>query len=113
MRGPICAAAALLPGVGEGRLAGHRESCLRCRAHDARRRSLARELAALGAEVAPAPDTLQAAVMARLGPQDAVDPRRALAARAVARHAAAAAVAVAVLAVLLAGLARRHSRATV
>jgi hypothetical protein len=80
MRGPICAAAALLPGVGEGRLAAHRESCLRCRADDARRRSLARELAALGAEVAPAPDTLQAAVMARLGPQDAVEARPAVAA---------------------------------
>jgi len=112
MRGPVCAVAALLPGVSGGRLAVHRERCLRCRADDARRRSLERELAALGAEVAPAPPALHASVMARIGVQDSADPRRALAARAVTRHAAAAGVAVALLAALLAGLARRRSGAT-
>ena len=86
MRGPLCATAALLPGVSGGRLAAHRERCLRCQADKARRRSLDRELAALGAEVAPAPATLHAAVMARLGPQDAADPRRGPAARAPARR---------------------------
>jgi len=50
--------------------------------------------------------------MARIGLQDSADPRRALAARAVVRHAAAAGVAVALLAALLAGLARRRSGAT-
>ena len=111
MRGPVCAAAALFPVERGGRLAAHRAGCLRCRAEEARRRSLDRVLEALGAEVVPAPASLHAAVMARLGPQDAADPRRALAARAAARYAAAAGVAVALLAALLAGLARRHSRA--
>ena len=111
MRGPVCATAALLPGMSTGRLAAHREGCLRCRADDARRRSLDRELAALGAEVVPAPPSLHASVMARIGPQDSADPRRALAARAAARRAAVAGVGIAVLATLLAGLARRHSRA--
>jgi len=112
MRGPVCAVAAFLPEVSGGRLAAHRESCRRCRADDARRRSLERELAALGAELAPAPPALHASVMARIGLQDSADPRRALAARAVARHAAAAGVAVLLLAAWLAGLARRRSRAT-
>lgn len=112
MRGPVCSAAALFPGRSRGRLAAHREGCVRCRADDALRCSLESDLAALGAEVVPAPATLHAAVMARLGPQDAADPRRVLAARALARRVAAAGVGVALLAALLFGLAHRRARAT-
>jgi hypothetical protein len=111
MRNPLCTVAGLLPGVRWGALSAHREHCLRCQAADARQHSLGRDLAALGAEVVPAPPTLHTAVMARLGPQDGADPRRALVARAIARYAAAAGVAVGLLSALLAGLARRRSRA--
>jgi hypothetical protein len=111
MRHPLCTASRLLPDARWPALSAHREQCLRCQAEAARRHSLARDLTALGAEVVPAPSTLHTAVMARLGPQDAANPRRTLITRAIARYVAAAGLAAGLLGALLAGLARRRSRA--
>jgi hypothetical protein len=71
-----------------------------------------RELEAMGHETVPAPRQLAPAVVTRLGTQDAVDPRRALAARLAARYAAAAGVGAATAAALITGIVRRRSRAT-
>jgi hypothetical protein len=112
MRGWRCLLAGALPAdLAWGPLEEHRDSCLRCQADDARDRALLRSLRAWGEEVLPAPASLQVRVLARLGEQDAADPRRALVARAATRYAAAAGLASAALVALLAGLARRHSRA--
>ncbi|MBM3694743.1 MAG: hypothetical protein FJW79_02240 [Actinobacteria bacterium] len=111
MRRLRCFLADLAPGEGPPALAAHRESCLRCQAAGARERALGRALGALRDEVVAAPPGLQMRVLARLGRQDAFDPRRALIARAAARYAAAAGLAGATLAALLAGVLRRHSRA--
>ncbi len=89
----------------------HREHCLRCQADKVRSRSLERALASLRGEMVTAPSYLHAAAMARLGTQDAADPRRRLAARVAARYAAAAGVTAATAVALLTGLARRRSRA--
>ena len=111
-RGVLCRLAALLPGeISPRALNEHRRSCLRCQTETARYRSWNRELAAWRAVVVPVPDGFQTRVLAGLGAQDAVDPRRALAARAAARYAALAGLASASLVALAAGLARRHSRA--
>jgi anti-sigma factor RsiW len=88
----------------------HTASCLRCQAREARSRMIRRELAALAGELLPAPSHLAAAVLARLGEQGAVDPRRRPLVRLVARHAATAGVAAAATAAVLTGLARRRSR---
>ena len=93
-----------------GRARAHRASCLRCQATDARHRVLHRELEAIGRETVPAPRQLAPAVATRLGTQDAVDPRRALAARLTARYAAAAGVSAATAAALITGIVRRRSR---
>jgi len=112
MREPQCFLAAVLPdGWQVPTLVDHRRACLRCQAAAARERNLRRGLEALGADLVPAPPGLQARVLARLGEQDAADPRRALVARAAARYAAVAGLASATLLALAAGLARRHSRA--
>jgi anti-sigma factor RsiW len=111
MRDARCLLASWLPGQRFAALAAHRESCLRCQAAAARDRSLQRALRGLAAELMPAPAGLHSAVMARLGRQDAADPRRNLAARAAARYTAAAGLATAAAVALAAGLARRHSRA--
>ena len=111
MRPLQCVVAGWLPV--EGRLnrivRGHRLGCLRCQAGAARGRLLTRELVLLGDDMVSAPPWLAASVMARLGPQDAADPRRQLVVRAVARYTAAAATAVTAVAVV-AGLARWRSR---
>lgn len=111
MRYPVCALAGWLPGSGPAVLARHRLGCLRCQAAAAREGALQRNLAALAGEIVPAPPGLRRAVLAALGDQDASDPRRALAARAAALHAAAAGLGAATLVALVAGLTRRHSRA--
>ena len=90
-------------------LADHREHCLRCQVTDTRRRSLDRGIAALRGEMIPAPPTLQAAVVAGLGVQDAANPRRRLMARVAARYAAAGVTAATAVA-LLTGVARWRSR---
>jgi anti-sigma factor RsiW len=113
MRDPLCTVSRLLPDVHWAALSAHREQCLRCQAEAARWHRLVHDLAALGADVMPAPPTLQAGVLARLGPQDAANPRRALITRAIARYAAAAGFAAGLLVALLSGLARRRSRAMV
>jgi hypothetical protein len=111
MNGLTCAAAGLLPGDRWPALSEHRRRCLRCQAAAARGRALGRDLAALSGELVAAPPGLRDAVVSGLGEQDAADPRRALAARAAARYAAVTGVVTATLVALLAGLARRHSRA--
>ena len=89
----------------------HRDACLRCQAAVARERGIGRELAVLSQEVLPAPATLVPRVMARIGVQDASDPRRPLVARLAARYAAAAGVAVATGVAVFGGALRRRSRA--
>jgi len=112
MREPQCVVAAVLPdGWRVPALAEHRRACLRCQASAVRERNVRRGLEALGADLVPAPMGLQARVLERLGEQDAADPRRALVARAAARYAAVAGLASTALVALVAGLARRHSRA--
>jgi hypothetical protein len=111
MRGLFCALAARVPGSRPEALAAHRRSCLRCQAATARDHAVQRGLVELADELAPAPPGLKAQVLARLGRQDAADPRRDLVARAAARYAAAAGLAVATVVALAAGVARRHSRA--
>ena len=111
MNGLACAATGLLPGDRWPTLSEHRRRCLHCQAAAARGRTLGRDLAALGGEVVTAPPGLHAAVVFGLGEQDAADPRRALATRAAARYAAVTGVVTATVVALLAGLARRHSRA--
>jgi len=111
MRTPLCALAEWLPGEGPALLGAHRRICLRCQAGAARERVLRRALVGLADEQVPAPAGLHPRVLAGLGRQDAADPRRALVARAAARHAAAGGLAAATLLALVAGLARRHSRA--
>lgn len=49
-----------------GPLRAHRDRCLRCQADDARLRTLARDLAAIGTETTPAPEWLVDAVMGDL-----------------------------------------------
>jgi hypothetical protein len=71
-----------------------------------------RELAALEGEVVPAPRQLASSVVTRLGTQDAIDPRRPLAARLAARYAAAIGVGAATAAAVITGVVRRKSRAT-
>ncbi|MCJ7725309.1 MAG: hypothetical protein MUP76_02820 [Acidimicrobiia bacterium] len=90
----------------------HIRSCLRCQAAGARARVLRRETARLGSEIIPAPPYLAAAVMARLGDQDATNPRHRILVGPVARRAAAAGVGVtaAAAAAVITGLARRKSR---
>ena len=90
-------------------LAEHRDHCLRCQVERTRTRSLNREIAALRAEVVPAPATLHTAVMARLGAQDLTDPRRRLMARLAARYAVAG-VTAATAAAVLTGMMRYRSR---
>jgi hypothetical protein len=111
MRSARCLLASRVPGERFAGLVAHRESCLRCQAAAARDRSLRKALAGLAGDLVPAPAGLHPAVMARLGRQDAADPRRDLAARAAARYTAAAGLAAAAAVALAAGLARRHSRA--
>ncbi len=69
-----------------------------------------RALVSLRDVTVAAPSYLHAATMARLGTQDAADPRRRLMARVAARYAAAAGVTAATTVALLTGLARRRSR---
>jgi hypothetical protein len=111
MRPLQCGAAGWLPTEGRlsGVVRGHRLGCLRCQAAAARGRLLTRELALLADDIAAAPSWLASSVMARLGPQDASDPRRRVVVRVVARYSAAAATAAAV-AVGVAGVARWRSR---
>jgi hypothetical protein len=96
MRPLRCMAAGWLPTDGRSGevFRGHRLGCLRCQAAAARGRSLSRELAMLVDDVIAAPSWLAPSVMARLGSQDAADPRRRLVVRAVGRYAAAAATAI-------------------
>jgi hypothetical protein len=89
----------------------HREHCLRCQAEQVRGRALERVLVSMSDETVAAPAFLHAATVARLGTQDAADPRRQLVARVAARYAAAAGVTAATAVALLSGLARRRSRA--
>lgn len=111
MRGLLCALAVRVPGSRPEALEAHRRSCLRCQAATARDHAVQRGLVMLADEFVPAPPGLKAQVLARLGRQDAADPRRDLVARAAARYAAAAGLAAATVVALAAGLARRHSRA--
>lgn len=116
MKRPICALADLFPGEAWAPAEGHRRRCLRCQAEEARRRGLDRSLAALRPVVEPAPAGLHAAVMSRLGPQDALGPAPAGPVPAALRRrlaplAAGVGLALAVLAGVALGLARRRARA--
>ena len=111
MNGPLCLLARLIPGDRPAVLAAHRGECLRCRGEEARLAALRADLASLADELTAAPAGLRPQVLASLGVQDATDPRRDLVARMTARYAAVGGLAVATLLALIAGLARRHSRA--
>ena len=113
MRGLLCQLASWWPqGIWPtGFQQQHREHCLRCQAGEVRGRSLERFLISMRDETVTAPAYLHAATMARLGAQDAANPRRRLVARVAARYAAAAGVVAATTVALLTGLARRRSRA--
>lgn len=60
---------ALATAAGSQRAATHAGSCLRCQVEAVRRRSLARQLNDLGAEVVPAPEGFVDRVMAGIGGQ--------------------------------------------
>lgn len=90
-------------------VAAHRDRCLHCQADAVRGRGLSRELNTMSSETVAAPDEIQGRVMARLGVQDASNPRRPIVVRVIARYAAAALAGIATAAAVAAGLTRRGS----
>ena len=88
----------------------HRARCLRCQARIARGRTLERALRSMRAEVVPAPAGLHRGVLRRLPRQDALQPRRRVVLRTLARQAAAAGVTAATGAAVFTGVVRWRSR---
>ena len=104
---PNCTIATVFPGPWRQ---SHQYRCLRCQASAVRTRALEREMRALRNDVLPAPPEIAGRVLARLGAQDSLVPRRMLVLQRIARQAAAATVAAATGVAVATGLIKRRKR---